>query len=144
MNDEPRLRVTAYAVAVNDASILLTQLNEASPVFAPGAWNLPGGGLDPGEQPRDALTRELREEAGLEIAEATLVDGRSYLAERNGIQWNVVALLYRATLMAGEATVTEEGGSASGVRWFPLDRIGELTLTPPAVEGLRLIEAVPA
>jgi len=33
-----------------------------------GYWDLPGGGLDFGESPRACLTRELEEEAGLQIS----------------------------------------------------------------------------
>jgi putative (di)nucleoside polyphosphate hydrolase len=34
-----------------------------------GAWQLPQGGIDPGEDPRSALMRELREEIGTDRAE---------------------------------------------------------------------------
>jgi 8-oxo-dGTP diphosphatase len=34
----------------------------------PDVWDLPGGHVDPGESPADALTRELREELGVDVA----------------------------------------------------------------------------
>jgi 8-oxo-dGTP pyrophosphatase MutT (NUDIX family) len=140
LNDQPRLRVTTYAVVVRDTSLLLTRLSEASPVFEPGAWNLPGGGMDPGEQPRETLARELLEEAGLEVVDAKLLDARSYLAERNDIRWNVISLFYGARLGPGDAKVREVDGAADGVRWVALDRVRELPLSPPTLDGLRLIE----
>jgi 8-oxo-dGTP diphosphatase len=142
LDDQPRLRVTTYAVVVRDGSILLTRLSDESPVFPPGAWNLPGGGMNPGEQPREALARELHEEAGLDVVEAKLLDARTYTAQRNNIRWNVVSLLYGATLGLGDAEVTEVDGAADAVRWVPLDRVGELPLSPPAQDGLWMTETI--
>lgn len=142
LSEQPRLRVTTYGVVVRDTSVLLTRLSEASPVFPPGAWHLPGGGMDPGEQPGDALARELREEAGLEIVDAKLLDARSYMAERKDVSWHVVSMLYGVALGPGEARVTEVDGAADAVQWVPLDRVRELPLSPPAEDGLRLIDTV--
>ncbi|MEU3527696.1 NUDIX domain-containing protein [Streptomyces sp. NPDC038707] len=44
-------RVSAYAIAVEGDRLLSARLSDASPVFEPGLWHLPGGGIDPGEQP---------------------------------------------------------------------------------------------
>ena len=37
-------------------------------------WDIPKGGLEPGESPRDAALRETREECGLDLAQARLLD----------------------------------------------------------------------
>ena len=62
----PRVqRVAAYAVIVRDGQILLSRL--APRVSRSELWTLPGGGLDHGEDPRDAVVREVHEETGLDV-----------------------------------------------------------------------------
>jgi 8-oxo-dGTP diphosphatase len=57
------LRPGAYAILPRDGALLLTHQAEPEPEF-----QLPGGGIDPGEGPLEALHREVFEETGWSIA----------------------------------------------------------------------------
>ena len=56
------MRVVA-GIIVKDASVLICQ-RKAGQQYA-GKWEFPGGKVEPGEQPRAALARELQEELGI-------------------------------------------------------------------------------
>ena len=56
------LRRGAYAILWRDGRVLLTHQDEPWPEF-----QLPGGGIDPGESPLRALHREVFEETGIRI-----------------------------------------------------------------------------
>src|SRR3954453_16197346 len=58
-------RVAAYAVIFRDDHILLSRL--AQRLTAKELWTLPGGGLEHGEDPRDAVVREGHVETGLDL-----------------------------------------------------------------------------
>ncbi|MFD5767410.1 NUDIX domain-containing protein [Streptomyces sp. NPDC127049] len=142
MSGRVRTRVSAYALAVREGRMLLTRLSDASPVFAPGLWHLPGGGVDPGEQPVEALVRELREETGLEASGAELLDARSYTAARGGVDWHLTALFYAVDLPAGAVpAVSETGGSTDAVAWVPLPDLPDVPLSPAAADAVRLLVA---
>jgi 8-oxo-dGTP pyrophosphatase MutT (NUDIX family) len=49
--------------------VLLIPARDPVRADCPGWWELPGGGLDPGEDPVDAVRRELWEEAGIRDAD---------------------------------------------------------------------------
>jgi len=64
MTGAPFVLVVA-GVLLEQGRVLLTQRKPGT--HLEGTWELPGGKIEPGEDPRDALRRELREEIGIEV-----------------------------------------------------------------------------
>jgi len=62
--------VVACALIDEDGRVLLAKRPEGRS-FA-GLWEFPGGKVEPGERPEDALIRELHEELGIDISESCL------------------------------------------------------------------------
>jgi 8-oxo-dGTP diphosphatase len=94
-----------------------------------GAWTLPGGGLEFGEDPVSGALRELAEETGYVARTDGLAGIRSEVFEAgqtsSGHRLHYVAILYRATITGGSLR-DEPDGSTDHAEWVPLDRIDAL------------------
>ena len=70
-----RFGVSAGAIITDSSGRVLLLKHR----FRPGSgWGLPGGFIERGEQPGDALRRELREEIGLEVEQLRLFTVRAF------------------------------------------------------------------
>lgn len=121
------LRVAAYAVVERRGKILLTHWRRGHL----HGWTLPGGGIDPGEDPRDAVVREVLEETGLDAKVGKLlgVDSRVMVREEvpegTNPELHTIRIVYRATVKDGPLR-HEIGGSSDEARWVPLREIKSL------------------
>ena len=106
-----RFTVTAGALIFNDAGQILLLKHR----FRAGTgWGLPGGFLEAGEQPLDALRRELREELGLEVEDVEIFHARSFKKPKQ------VEVLFRCR---ANAPVTPRTMEVERAEWFSLDSI---------------------
>lgn len=138
-----RQRVAAYAVILRRDHILLSRLSEA--VTADELWTLPGGGLDHGEDPRDAVVREVHEETGLDVEIGETA--RVYSAHLPGV-WrggrrvdaHALRIVYDGWVPvdAPEPRVLEVGGSTSEAAWHPVGDVldGKVPVAPMVREAL--------
>jgi 8-oxo-dGTP diphosphatase len=120
------VRVTVRVVvggAVLHEGRLLAARRSAPPELA-GRWELPGGKVEPGELPAEALVRELREELGIHAAPLERVPGEWEL--RSGL----VLQVWTARLLCGVPEPLQDHdrlrwlapGDVHDVDWLDQDR----------------------
>lgn len=108
-----RFTVTAAALIFNDAGEVLLLKHR----FRAGSgWGVPGGFLEAGEQPLEALKRELREEIGVEVERAEIFAARSFRKPRQ------VEVLFRCRITGDAKPRAMEVECAE---WFSIDALPE-------------------
>jgi 8-oxo-dGTP diphosphatase len=122
-----RQRIAAYGVCVDDQGRLL--LARAAPwLVLKGRWFLPGGGVDHGEHPTDALRREFEEESGLTVELGPLLDVLSDVRNLpDEMSLHTVRLIYRVAQWRGTLRAETEG-TTDAIEWVGRDELATLPL----------------
>lgn len=99
------------AAAVIDCSGRVLAQQRARPAAVAGRWELPGGGVEPGERARDALVRECREELAVDVVPGV------QLGPDVPLPGGRVLRVYRAALAdpAAQPVAVEH----TALRWIP-------------------------
>jgi len=122
--------LTVGAVVVDDDRLLLVRRANGP---GAGTWSVPGGRVEAGETLAEAVTRELREETGLDGVCGSFI-GWVELVPEGDDDRHVVVLDFEVTLMASEEPTA--GGDATAARWIPLSDVADQVLAPGLAEFL--------
>ena len=128
------LIVVAAALVDRDGRLLVQQRPEG--LSMAGLWEFPGGKIEPGETPEQALIRELEEELAIDVDHACLAPA-CFASEPLGDK-HLLLLLYVCRKWRG----TPVAQHASALRWVRPVELHGLAM-PPADEPLiGLLEAL--
>lgn len=125
-----RIEVAAGILRDEAGRVLLAE-RAGDAAFA-GLWEFPGGKLDPGERPAEALKRELREELGIEVSTC-----RHLLSLDHDYPDRAVRLHFYLVEQWGGPVRAATG---QRLRWTPLDAVEASELLPadaPVIDALR-------
>lgn len=129
-----KTRVACYGLIVRDGRILLCRLSQVERHV--GKWTLPGGGIEFGEHPHDALVREVFEETGLKVESFAFRAIDSFCAPLDDVDFHSIRILF--DVEASGELVVEEDGTTDDVRWFSVEELDGVELVELAQLGVTL------
>ena len=122
--------VGAGVIVRDDGRILLTQRGAG---HLEGLWEFPGGKVEDGEDPRDTVVRECREECAIEVRVDDILDVTFHRYPNK----DVLLLFYRCTLVSGEVRHVEVADHA----WVSIDEMRTYPMPPADEPVLKKIAA---
>jgi ADP-ribose pyrophosphatase YjhB (NUDIX family) len=126
-----RFHYRAAGIALDEGCLLLHRLDGDT------FWALPGGRVNPGEEAREAIRREFKEELGIAVECDRLVCTGENFFEYDGEPHHEVGLYFSVRLPHGAALLRKEhshfgteAGRTLEFRWFPLAELRNLDMRP--------------
>ncbi len=113
-------RIVAVALLTSRRRVLVNRRPASGPL--PGQWQFPGGKVDFGEHPWDALRRELREELKIRITHGTLYGIYSHVYEIGGLQAHYVLVAYHVAMPRARIRTSDDWrwGTVAELRRWPV------------------------
>ncbi len=119
------MRNRATAVIVRDDEILMVRFED----FGKSFWYLPGGGIEAGETPEQALVREVREELNIDVESHKLLYVYP-LPDATGTEYAFLVSSTGTPVMGNDPGMVE-------IAWRPLSDISLFTHPAPALVALQ-------
>lgn len=131
-NGKPVVLVAAVALVDTDNRVLIAQRPEGKSMA--GLWEFPGGKVEPGETPEQALHRELQEELGIDVCVSCLAPLN--FASHSYETFHLLMPLYLCKTWDGEVT-PHEGQQIKWVKALDLKRYPMPPADLPLIPWLR-------
>ena len=130
------IRTSVHGVLLRGTSVLVIKsINR-------GRYDLPGGGINPGESIAEALCREFVEETGVEVSPFALLSVTEKFVKLNVSTppWQVINIIYLVEEVGGVIKPAGNGVDSFGATFVPFTDLDETN----TIQGLGILEAVNA
>lgn len=121
--------VVAAGIVSRNGKIMLCQRRPGDRLAL--KWEFPGGKLEPGETPQQALERELREELAIETCTGRIFDVHHDTASGR----EILVLFFRSELLSGEPQTLE----CNAIAWADPANLTQYDLAPADLKVARLL-----
>ena len=101
--------------------------------YAPFAWNLPGGGIDFGETPEQALVREIKEELGIQVEILATAPKVFTQVRRN---WQGIFILFLCQFYYPSQKIKLDY-EASDFAWYSIEEDIKIKTFPKTIEMMK-------
>jgi len=121
-----------YIIAIGiirneNGKILLTQRHDPSNPYSHNKWQYPGGSIEFGESPKDALVREIMEEVGIVVEPIDQPLIYSHLYEPQNV--HIIAVTFAAVYKSGTIDITGDPETGD-YAWLTSDEIAQKDCLP--------------
>lgn len=141
MTEDIRLRISVLGLFVKSNCVLMIhKINGPEP----DRWDLPGGGMQPGEPIVQALEREIKEETGISCFQ---IEGFLTVVEKFFLNWqgkflHSLNIIYKCTVQGDPAVcATDPEVGSQGIQWLP---IANLTAESCSTRSWKALQAAGA
>jgi len=130
------IRVRACALIIENDSVLLVEFTDEDGIH----YNLPAGGAEPGETIIEAVRREAKEEAGVDVEVGSLVfvsEDAPHVSKID-ISFHSLSLMFNCKIKDGSIPhfPSNPDPNQTGVKWIPLSQLENIILYPNIKEQI--------
>lgn len=125
-------RLIVSAIIKKEEKYLLGRKPKDTPPY-PNTWHLLGGGVNLEEENiEEALRREVKEEAGIELGELKRISfDEDYEPNKHGEETHYIFLVFEGEYKSGEL---KAGDDIHELKWIPQHALKSLLLTRPSIK----------
>ena len=126
-------KIAVSSFIVKNGKLLILKRDE-SEEFLPGYWEVPGGSVEVGENIAEAVVREAKEEAGIDVIAGRLFAHFEFLDRHNQSKVNMNFL---CTQNNTAQEVNPEAGEMNKAAWVEMDELEKYKMTPNMMDACK-------